>query len=392
MGIYGQDMSGLEKNEFDLFLTKVIHFRDEAITPRVLEWENNRVFPRSVLTQAATELGLLGMEIETRSGGLGLTFEQKLRVLDKISETSMPFAFSLVNTHNVAARIARQGSDKHRELFLDDLIMGVRFGSTALTEPSAGSDFGAIKTLATRTKGGWLLSGEKAWITNAAASDVIIIYAQTEQDAGARGIASFLIDGTQQGFSRTEPFPLIGGHAIGTGGFRLDNYFCPDGDTLAPAGEGFLAALSSINEARTYVASMCCSMVRFALRKAVTYASTRKTFGHTLLEHQGIAWSLANVANQLEAASLLTEKAVSTISSGKSKEAILAASHAKKFTSEMIEPALVACIQSMGAEGLREEHLLGHHMSAARIANYVDGSTEIQTERISKSLLQSYGN
>jgi alkylation response protein AidB-like acyl-CoA dehydrogenase len=132
-------------------------------------------------------------------------------------------------------------------------------------------------------------------------------------------------------------------------------------------------------------------MVRFALRKAVIYASTRKTFGHTLLEHQGVAWSLANVANQLEAASLLTEKAVSTISTGNSKQAILAASHAKKFTSEMVEPALVACIQSMGAEGLREEHLLGHHMSAARIANYVDGSTEIQTERISKSLLQTYG-
>ena len=373
-------MPGLEKNEFDLFLTKVIRFRDEAITPHVLEWENNRVFPSSALTQAATELGLLGMEIETNSGGLGLTFEQKLRVLDEISETSMPFAFSLVNTHNVAARIARQGSDKHRELFLNDLITGTRFGSTALTEPSAGSDFGAIKTLATRTNGGWLLSGEKAWITNAAASDVIIIYAQTEKDAGA-----------QQGFSRTEPFALIGGHAIGTGGFRLDNYFCPDEDTLAPAGEGFLAALSSINEARTYVASMCCSMVRFALRKAVIYASTRKTFGHTLLEHQGVAWSLANVANRLEAASLLTEKAISTISTGNSKQAILAASHAKKFTSEMVEPALVACIQSMGAEGLREEHLLGHHMSAARIANYVDGSTEIQTERISKSLLQTYG-
>ncbi|MDG2112899.1 MAG: acyl-CoA dehydrogenase family protein, partial [Actinomycetota bacterium] len=151
-----------------------------------------------------------------------------------------------------------------------------------------------------------------------------------------------------------------------------------------------IAALSMINGARTYVASMCCAMIRSALGAAVRYTGARQTFGQPVIEHQGLAWSLADVANQLEAARLLTDRAAETIDEQGDRAALLHAAHAKKFATEIAEPCIIACIQAMGAEGLREKHGLGQHLASARIANYVDGSTQIQTDRIAKSLTTEY--
>lgn len=374
----------------DALLEEVTAFRDTHVAPNIVAWERDRVMAVETL-RAAADLGLLALQVPTELGGLGLSFRQMLRVIDCLCEVSMPFAFSLVNTANISSRIANLGTDDHRQRYLAALMTGQRFGSTALTEPTAGSDFGAITTRGTRADDGWLLDGEKAWITNAAASDVIVTYVQTDPDLGAKGIASVLVDGTRPGFERLEPYDLLGGHLIGTGGFRLTAYSAPDEDVLAPPGQGFIAALSMINGARTYVASMCCAMIRSALGTAVRYASERHTFGQPIIEHQGLAWTLADVANKLEAARLLTDRAADIIDEQGDRAALLAAAHAKKFATEIVEPCIVACIQAMGAEGLREEHGLGHHLAAARIANYVDGSTQIQTDRIAKSLLSQYG-
>ncbi|MED5541035.1 MAG: acyl-CoA dehydrogenase family protein [Actinomycetota bacterium] len=382
-------LAGISEEDFNTLLGRVQEFRDDKIAPRVIQWEQERIFPIDTIS-ASHELGLLGMEIDPALGGLGLSFGQKLKVLDLLSEVSMPYAFSLVNSHNVAARLARHGTEELRSRFLPDLLSGQRLGSTALTEPGVGSDFSAITTLAARDAGGWRLNGEKAWITNAAASDVIIVYVQTDSDARSKGIASFVIDGTRDDFERLDPYGLIGSHAIGTAGFRLNNYFASEDELLALPGEGFAAALTTINEARTYVASMCCSMVEASLRSAVSYACERESFGRPIIEHQGLSWQLAHVANQLEAARALTDRAVAVIEQGDNRSAILSAAHAKKFATEMAEPALTACAQAMGANGLKEEHLIGHRLTAARVANYVDGTTEIMTDRIAMSLPAEY--
>ncbi|MGY9072743.1 MAG: acyl-CoA dehydrogenase family protein [Acidimicrobiales bacterium] len=377
--------------DLSALLNDVRDFRVREVDPHIARWEHERTMAPHALREAA-RLGLLAMEVPVELGGLGLTFSEKLRVIDVLCETSMPFAFSLVNTANTSTKIAIDGAESHRGRFLSDLMSGRRLGSTALTEPGAGSDFAAISMRAERVDGGWKLNGSKAWITNAALSDVIIMYAQTDPSAGGNGIASFLIDGTQPGFVRTEPYALLGGHLIGAGGFDLVDYFAPDDDLFAPAGVAFKSALGGINGARTYVASMCCAMIEASLRIAVTYGAKRHAFGKPIIEHQGLAWSLAKVANQLEAARLLTTQAELAVESGDSRAAILPAAHAKKFASEVAEPCIAACIQAMGAEGLKDEYPLGRHLAAARIANYVDGSTEIQSDRIAASLVRIYAN
>ncbi len=360
-----------------------------SLADRVAQLDRDRAGSETALQEAA-QLGLMGIEVPKYLGGLGLGFRQKVRVAEILSRTSMAFAFSLINTHNVAALLAEIGSASHKRDLLPDLLAGRRFGSTALTERGAGSDFTAINTMAERTGDGWLINGEKAWITNAAISDVIICYAQTDPGSGRRGIASFVIDGRRPGFERLPPYQLIGGHLTGTGRFRLTNYRAREEDLLTKPGDGFGAAMASVNGARIYVAAMCCAMVHSALGAAIDYGAKRETFGKRLLDHQGLAWSLASVANQLEAAQLLTERAIDVLEAGELSDVVLAAAHAKKFATEMAEPAISACIQAMGAEGLRQDHPLGRHLADARLANFVDGSTEMQTERIAHSLATSY--
>jgi alkylation response protein AidB-like acyl-CoA dehydrogenase len=265
-----------------------------------------------------------------------------------------------------------------------DLVAGRIIGCTALTEPGMGSDFSAIAMHAERVPGGWRLNGRKAWITNAAQADVVILYAQTESGSGAKGIAGFLIDANRAGFVREPAFALAGQHAIGTGGFTLDNYLATDEELLQPPGKAFKSAMGSINGARTYVAAMCCGMVGEALRVASAYGESRHAFGVPLADHQGWRWRLAEVSAELAACRLMVAESARQIDA--QEDAQMVAAQAKLLSTRMADRQLAVLAQAMGAEGLREEHPFGRHLVGARVANFTDGSTEMLLERIAAGL------
>ncbi|HEX7966576.1 MAG TPA: acyl-CoA dehydrogenase family protein [Stellaceae bacterium] len=368
-------------------LHEAARFRRDHVAPHAAAWERARQVPRETLREAA-RVGLTGIEVPRTQGGQGAGFIAKALIAEEFARSCMAFAFSLINTQNVAARLAHQGSPVQIERYLAPLQAGELVGGTALTEPQAGSDFPAITMTARPAGGGWVLNGEKAWLTNAAIADIITVYARTDAAAGNDGIAAFLVDARQPGFERLPPYGLMGGHAIGAGGFRLRN-FRVDGDALFyPPGQAFKRALAGINGARTYVAAMCCGMVAESLRVALDHATRRQAFGKRLLDHQGLRWSLVDVATDLEAARLLTYRAGELIARG--EDAILAAAQAKKFAVQMAQRRLGDCMQAMGAEGLREDYPIGRHIACARIAGYVDGSTEMQNERIGALLERTY--
>jgi alkylation response protein AidB-like acyl-CoA dehydrogenase len=362
-------------------------FRRDYLAPRAAEWERRRQVPREALREAA-RCGLTGIEVPRELGGQGAGFVAKTLIAEELARSCMGFAFSVINTQNVAARLARAGNPAQIERHLTPLIAGEASGGTALTEPQAGSDFPAIATTARKTAGGWVLDGEKAWLTNAATAEVITVYAKTDAAPGSDGIAAFLIDARTPGFERLPAYGLMGGHAIGAGGFRLKDFRVHDDALFYPPGEAFKRALTSINGARTYVAAMCCGMVAESLRIALEYATRRQTFGKRLIDHQGLRWSLVEVATDLEAARSLTGRAAEII--GRGENAVLAAAYAKKFAVAMAQRRLGDCMQAMGAEGLREEHPIGRHIAGARIAGYVDGSTEMQNERIGALLEKTF--
>jgi alkylation response protein AidB-like acyl-CoA dehydrogenase len=362
-------------------------FRRDHVAGEAAAWEQRRHVPREALRDAA-RLGLAGIEVPKALGGQGAGFAAKALIAEELARSCMAFAFSLINTQNIASRIAQGGNPAQIERYVAPLMAGELVGGTSLTEPQAGSDFPAIATTARRVPGGWRIDGEKAWMTNAAIADVIILYAKTDPAGGTESIAAFLIDAREPGFVRLPPYELMGGHAIGAGGFRLEDYRTGEDALFFAPGQAFKRALTSINGARTYVAAMCCGMVDEALRTALDYARTRRSFGQRLLDHQGIRWLLADVATDLEAARLLTYRAAETIAAG--GDAVLAAAHAKKFAVRVAQQRLGDCMQAMGAEGLRERYPIGRHIACARIAGYVDGTTEIQNERIGALLEKTY--
>ncbi|MBM3556301.1 MAG: hypothetical protein FJX47_12205 [Alphaproteobacteria bacterium] len=362
-------------------------FVREVVAKEAPIWEaERRPMPKAVIADWAAR-GLIGYEAAPERGGVGARFRARLAIAEALAEECFGAAFCLINVHTAALRIARDGTQAHRAAFFDDLKAGRKVGGIALTEPGAGSDFAAITTLARKVEGGWRLGGEKAWATNAAIFDQVLVYAQTDPAAGGRGIAGFLVDAHAPGFVKGAPYALAGGHVIGTAGFRLEECFVPEGDLLYPPGAGFKTALRSINGARVHVAAMALGMMRKSLAVAFDYGQRRRSFGKALIEHQGLRWSLADAATDIEAARLLIARAALLVEAG--GDAALAAAHAKKFAVRAAERHIAACMQVMGAEGTRADHPLGRHLACVRLAASADGTTEIQNERIGALLGQA---
>ena len=177
-------MSGTPSIDEAQLLARAAEFAREVVTPGAPTWEAERRIAREAI-RAAAALGLTGVEVAPAWGGLGLGYGVKARLAELLRAAGFAFTMSVINTHNVAAKLAREAPQSVAQRFVPELLAGRRLGCTALTEPAAGSDFAAIRTLAVRTAQGWRIDGAKAWITNAAEADVIVLYAQTAAGSGA---------------------------------------------------------------------------------------------------------------------------------------------------------------------------------------------------------------
>lgn len=363
-------------------------FALDVIAPNAEHWETLGRVPYEAFEQAA-DAGLCGLLVPESLGGRGLGVGGMAVVMEVLASACMNTAFSFVVHNNLTANIARNGSEAQIDRYVTEMVRGRKIGAFLLTEPGAGSDAQAIATRAESIDGGWRISGEKAWVSNGTFADVLSVYAQTKPGSGARGIASFLVDADAAGVKREDGFHLLRGHALGAGGFSFDACRVDDDMLLHGPGEAFAAAMSGIDTARINVAAMCCGMLAESLACAVDYAGTREAFGQSTLSFQGLQWMLAEVATDLEAARLLVTRAAQTMEAG--EEATLAAAHAKKFATRVAFSGVADCMQVMGAAGYRAEYPLARHLAAAKMAQFLDGTTEIQNVVISRALQSSYG-
>ncbi|MEQ1867080.1 MAG: acyl-CoA dehydrogenase family protein [Micropepsaceae bacterium] len=363
-------------------------FAAKHVAPNAAKWAREGRMQVEALKFAGAQ-GLLAFQAPRAWGGGEIGFHEKLQLLDVLSRHSYDFAFSLTNTAGAAARVATELPRAVAERYVPAMLAGERFGGSALSEPGAGSDFAGIKTRAIKDGEGWRLTGEKGWITNAAFGDVFLTYAQTDPAQGWRGIGCFLVDGRREGYARSAAEALAGGGVIGAGGFTLSNYRVNADELISPPGKAFRGAMASVNQARTYVASMCCAMVDACLDTAAAYGKTRQAFGAALAAKQGWRWMAADIATDAEAARLLVAKAADLIV--REQDAALASAHAKKFATRMAVQRISDASQLMGAAGLREDYPFLRHLASARVANYTDGSTEMQNERIAAILLGPAG-
>ena len=356
-------------------------FVEQFVAPYASEWEADRRMPREIFRHAAS-FGLTGIIVPADQGGQGGNVFELATVLRRIAATDMACAFSLVVHNNLAAAIARSNNDFLKSEFLPPMLKGEKVGAFLLTESQGGSDAAAIETRAVRKPGGYILSGEKSWVSNGIYADILSVYAQ-----GEKGMLALVIPADLKGISRTEPYSLLGGHAVGTSGFEFSSVAVQDANVLVEEGDGLRAALAGIDVARINVAAMCCGMLEASLRYAIEFAARRKFKEQPITNMQGIQWRLADIATDLAAAeALFTKAATSHDQNGPSP--VLAA-QAKKFATTVAVKRIAECMQIMGAAGLLQEHPVSRHFAFAKIAEYVDGTTEIQNIVISRSLLHS---
>lgn len=364
-------------------------FAAELIEPRATAWEQRReALPRDLFRRYGDD-GFSGLMVPLADGGLGASFLCKVRVAEIMARTCMAAAFALNNTQGSLVRLVREGTPEQRERYLPGLLAGELVCAPSLTEPGAGSDATAMALAAVRTTGGWTLNGTKSWITNGVHADLLVLYAQTQPGAGAKGIASFLVDLRSPGVGPRMPHRLIGGSAIGAAEIAFQDVFVPEADVAAPPGQAFRTAMQGITAARVHVAAIVNGLVAECLDRAVDHAGSRRAFGLTLMEHQGLRWSLADVSMTLEASRMLTDRAAVLVEQG--KDAVFEAAQAKAYAAGMAVTAVSACMQAMGAEGLTDAQPFARHLAAARIAGYVDGTTEMQRDRIGAMLGKRYG-
>lgn len=363
-------------------------FARDYLAPNVQDWERIKAAPRALFEQAGA-VGLLGLVVPEEQGGRGISYSAMLLILECFAKVDMAAAFALTVHNNHARAIAASQSDQMIGAHLADMLAGRTVGAFLLTEPQGGSDATAITTTAVSDGDDLIINGEKAWITNTPHADLLNLFVQTQPGSRAAGIASIQLAADTPGIERLPTYEMMGGYAIGAGGFSFRDVRVSRDRILQPAGQGFKAAMAGIDIARASVAAMCAGMLQAGLDTAMPRLMKRNAFGAPLAEQQGLMWRMADVATDLQACRLLAFEAARQIDANGS--APLAASQAKKFATRAAFAGLHACMQVMGADGLRQDYPLARHLAAAKMAEYLDGTTEIQNLIIGRHLKSTYG-
>ena len=320
-----------------------IEFANGYLAPNSRQWETDREMPRAMFATAA-DAGLCCLLVRAERSGSEIGTTALLRVMEELSRVDMATAFALVVHNNHARFLDINGSGEMIGHFLPEMIAGRIIGAFLLTEPAGGSDAAAITTSAAADGDDWVIISEKAWITNTPHADLLNVFAQTDPEAGARGIASFQVSADTPG---------------------------------------------GIDLARACVAAMCAGLLRTGLDTAMPDIIERHAFGVPLAEQQGLQWQLADVATDLRTCRLLAYDAARRIDEGDG--GVEAAAHAKKFATRAAFSGINACMQAMGADGLKQDHPFARHLAAAKMAQYLDGTTEIQNVVISRAMQNTYG-
>jgi alkylation response protein AidB-like acyl-CoA dehydrogenase len=276
------------------------------------------------------------------------------------------------------------GNDAQKEHYLEPLASGRRLGCFCLTEPHVGSDAGAISTRAERDGDSFVINGVKQFITTGRNADVAIVFAVTDKAAGKKGISAFIVETTAPGFVVARVEDKTGQRASDTAQIVFENCEIPAANLLGREGEGYPIALANLEAGRIGIAAQAVGMARSAYEAALAYARERHSFGKPIVEHQAVAFRLADMATQIEAARQLVWHAASLRDAG--EPCLKEASMAKLFASEMAERVCSDAIQIHGGYGYVTDFPVERIWRDARVCQIYEGTSDIQRLVIGRAL------
>lgn len=359
----------------------------DNVTPYAAEWDRNKTFPAQALRELG-ELGLYGMVVPEDWGGSNVGYVSLALAIEEIAAGDGATSTILsVQNSVVCGPILNYGSEYLKETYLKPLASGQMLGCFCLTEPQAGSDASALKTRAVREGDEYVINGSKQFITSGQNAQVAIVFAVTDLNVGKKGISAFVVPTNNAGYKVAGIEKKMGQHASDTASIFFDNCRIPASHLLGKEGEGYKIALSNLEGGRIGIAAQCIGMARAAYEAALAYAQERISFGKPIIEHQAVAFRLANMATQIEAARLLVLHAATLRDAGQPclKEACMG----KLFASEMAEKVCSDAIQTLGGYGYLNDFPVERIYRDVRVAQIYEGTSDIQRMVIARQIMEA---
>ncbi|AFO46405.1 acyl-CoA dehydrogenase [Pseudomonas alloputida] len=359
-------------------------FAQERLKPFAEQWDKDHRFPKEAIDEMA-ELGLFGMLVPEQWGGSDTGYVAYAMALEEIAAGDGACS-TIMSVHNSVGcvPILRFGNEQQKQQFLTPLATGAMLGAFALTEPQAGSDASSLKTRARLEGDHYVLNGSKQFITSGQNAGVVIVFAVTDPEAGKRGISAFIVPTDSPGYQVARVEDKLGQHASDTCQIVFDNVHVPVANRLGAEGEGYKIALANLEGGRIGIASQAVGMARAAFEVARDYANERQSFGKPLIEHQAVAFRLADMATKISVARQMVLHAAALRDAG--RPALVEASMAKLFASEMAEKVCSDALQTLGGYGYLSDFPLERIYRDVRVCQIYEGTSDIQRMVIARNL------
>jgi len=361
-------------------------FAQTELLPGVIERDEKQSFPTEQIKKLG-ELGFLGMMVDPKYGGAGMDAISYVFAMEEISKVDASCSVVMsVNNSLVCWGLETFGTEEQKEKYLRPLATGEIIGAFCLSEPEAGSDATSQQTTAIDKGDHYLLNGTKNWITNGDTASVYLVIAQTDIEKGHKGINVFIVEKDIQGFVVGPKENKLGIRGSDTHSLMFTDVKVPKENRIGEDGFGFTFAMKTLAGGRIGIASQALGIASGAYELALQYSKERKAFGKEISKHQAIAFKLADMATEIDAARLLCLKAAWLKDNRKNYDQ--AGAMAKVFVSETAMKTTVEAVQIHGGYGFVKEYHVERLMRDAKITQIYEGTSEIQRIVISRSILK----
>ncbi|MEJ6492774.1 MAG: acyl-CoA dehydrogenase [Flavobacteriales bacterium] len=361
-------------------------FAQNVLKPGVIARDNEQRFPKDEIQQLG-ELGFMGMMVSPEYGGSGMDTMSYVLAMEEISKVDASASVCMsVNNSLVCWGLEKYGNEEQKQKYLVDLASGKKIGAFCLSEPEAGSDATSQRTTAIDKGDHYLLNGTKNWITNGSSASTYLVIAQTNVEAGHKGINAFIIERGMEGFIVGAKEDKLGIRGSDTHTLLFNDVKVPKENRIGEDGFGFTFAMKVLSGGRIGIAAQALGIAGGGFELATAYSKERKTFGKEIYKHQAIAFKLADMATEIEAAKLLVYKSASDKDSGRNYDQ--SSAMAKLYASKVAMEQTVEAVQIHGGYGFVKEYHVERLMRDAKITQIYEGTSEIQKIVISRNLLK----
>jgi butyryl-CoA dehydrogenase len=358
-------------------------FVRREIVPFAAEWDRTATVPVSTVRRAG-ELGLFGIDVPVEWGGAGADFTSYVVAVEELAYGDAGVCNMISATSAFALKVREAGTPAQKDRFLRPVASGHAIACLLLTEPQAGSDAANQQTRAVRCGDRYVINGTKSFITSGRSADLGLVLAVTDPTAGKRGISAFLLRTDHPGYKVVRVEDKLGHRSNDTCQIVLEDLDVPAEDMLGAPGQGLKIALAAMDSGRIGVAAQSVGVARAALDAALAYARERETFGRKLLDHQAIAFMLADMATQVEVARQMCWHAAGLKDAR--RHCIKEASMSKLFAARMCERVCSSAIQVHGGAGFVKDYPVEKYYRDARVFQIYDGTNEVQQILIAREL------